>query len=583
MDVLDHLQRRLQDHQLQLKAISERGTQIVSLRIISFLAGITLLIWAINDGFYLAPYISVGSFILFFVMLNKDKANENKKLLTTNLVEIDEEEIRRHHGEVGDLESGEQYHDPNHPYAHDLDVFGKHSLYQHVNRTNLHGSSDLLAKWLKSPTSKEEALERQQSIMELKEKERWRIDFQSKMRLLKDTKGQINPFPDKPHSKIFLVAAILLGLVTISVMIAAATNQIPAGYVWLAVITNGVILAIYNFKIHKKAVRTSILLNYLQGFLLGMDHIVKGDFSSPSLKDAQNLVDRKALKAIGQLRQIIFLLDSRGNLMWPIVNLIFLVDVYSGFLMSWWSRKNGKDFQKWIKAINFFEVHACCASYWQLHPEFIFPELRQGDKTWEGQVIGHPLIKGSQRVSNDFSLDARVNLITGSNMSGKSTFLRTMGINTIMAWAGLPVCAKKLTLSSFLPYTSMRTQDDLSQGASSFYAELKRIQGLFTYVEKENADVLFLLDEILKGTNSHDRHIGGLGIIQRLIGISSTGFISTHDLELADHYLKNENVRNLSFNSLMLDGKLVFDYRLHEGKCHSTNASELMKIMGIIE
>lgn len=584
MNILDHLQQRLQDHQIQLKAISARGSRIVSARVLSFVLSIVWLIWAISDQELLvAPYLSIGFFVLFFYILNKDKSNENKKQLTKNLVEIDEEEIKRLDGEFHGLPSGDQYHEPGHPYAHDLDIFGKHSLFQHINRTNLSGSSDLLANWLTIPVSKHEASERQQGITELRDKENWRIDFQSKMRLLKDSKGEVDLFSDKPHAKFYLIAAIALGLLTVAVLIAATINELPSGYVWLAVLTNGTILGVYNFKIQKKAVRTGILLKYLQAFLLGMDHIVKAEFTSPSLKEAQKLVDKKAMKAIGQLRQIIFLLDSRGNLMWPIVNMVFLVDIYSGFLMNWWSRKNGKDFQKWIQAISFFEAHASCASYWQLHPEFIIPELHEGNQVWEGQEIGHPLIKDEQRVNNDFTLDTRVNLVTGSNMSGKSTFQRTMGLNTIMAWAGLPVCAKKLTLSRFLPYTSMRTQDDLSQGASSFYAELKRIQGLFAYLEKEQTRVLFLLDEILKGTNSHDRHIGGLGIIQRLIGLESTGFISTHDLDLADHYLENQHVRNLSFNSVMQEGKLVFDYRLHEGKCHSTNASELMKIMNIID
>lgn len=584
MNVLDHLQKRLQDHQSQLKVLSAKGSRIVTARIISFLLGVVWLIWAISDPeLSVAPYLSVGFFVLFFFILNKDKANEQKKQLTRNLVEIDEEEIRRLKGELTGLASGEQYHDPQHPYAHDLDIFGKHSLFQHINRSNLQGSEDLLADWLKNATSKEEVLKRQEAITELKEKESWRIDFQSKMRLLKDSKGKVDLFSEEPHSRAYLFTAMILGLLTLTIMIAAVTNTIPPGYAWLAIIINSAVLGVYNFKIQRNAVRISVLLKYLQAFLLGMDHIVKSDFKTQSLSETQDLLDQKALKAIGQLRQIIYLLDTRANFMWLFVNLIFLVDIYSGFLMNWWSRKNGSDFQKWIQAISFFEVHASCASYWQLHPEFIIPELHEGDKVWVGEHVGHPLIKSEQRINNDFALDTRVNLITGSNMSGKSTFLRTMGINTIMAWAGLPICAKKLALSCFLPYTSMRTQDDLSQGASSFYAELKRIQGLFTYLGKEPSNVLFLLDEILKGTNSHDRHIGALGIIQRLIGLESTGFISTHDLDLADHYLDNDKVRNLSFNSVMQEGKLVFDYHLHEGKCHSTNASELMKIMGIID
>ena len=168
-------------------------------------------------------------------------------------------------------------------------------------------------------------------------------------------------------------------------------------------------------------------------------------------------------------------------------------------------------------------------------------------------------------------------------MSGKSTFLRTVGLNTVMAWVGLPVCAKELKLSQFVVYTSMRTQDDLSSGTSSFYAELKRISGLFDIEESASAPVLFLLDEILKGTNSHDRHHGAKGIITKLLQKNAVGFISTHDLALADEYQHDQMVRNYSFNSELVHDELIFDYLLHEGKCQNTNASILMKKLKIID
>ena len=237
-----------------------------------------------------------------------------------------------------------------------------------------------------------------------------------------------------------------------------------------------------------------------------------------------------------------------------------------------------------IDVVYEMEMYASLASYVYQNPNFIFPELSASDYIFESEDMGHPLIRPEERVCNDFSFDKeRLYLVTGSNMSGKSTFLRTIGLNTVMAWIGLPVCAHSFKVSRYLVFSSMRTQDDLAENTSSFYAELRRIKLLFSLLENTEVPVLYFLDEILKGTNSGDRHNGSIGIIRKLLDRNARGFISTHDLELADDYESNEVVKNISFNSTLRSGELHFDYKLSEGKCYSTNASQLMKSMGIID
>lgn len=587
MQIHHDLQQRLQQHQELYASISKRSKLLSTSRVISFGSGVLFFVLFLNGGpgFYL--YLVFAALLLFFFILNKDKQNHILKTRAANLVDIDQEEIARLHGELSGLDAGEQYLDPKHVYSQDLDIFGKNSLFQHVNRSSLDGSKDLLASWFSQPATLREVRERQHAILELKRQEEWTLQLQARMRGVKATRSGDIKLQNAASSNEILIAfftALIFSSVTLAIMALGAIGWINPLLIWVAVIVNAIALFIYNLKVQKKATKSSYLLKALQVFLTGMEHIKAGSFHSSLLVDAQNIVDRKALKSIKSLKQIVYLLDSRENLMWVLVNLTLLVDLYSFCLLNMWIRKYGKAFNTWIEVIYQFEAYGSCASYWQLHPDFTLPDLQKTGTTWTAESLGHPLIDPSQRITNDFALDSKINLVTGSNMSGKSTFLRTIGLNTIMSWAGLPVCASKLTLSPFQPYTSMRTQDDLSAGASSFYAELKRLQGLFTILEHdEQPRTLFLLDEILKGTNSHDRHTGGLGIIERLLALNSMGFVSTHDLALADHYEKDVRVRSLSFVSEMKEDQLHFDYKLQEGKCQSTNASQLMKIMNIIE
>lgn len=586
MQILSDLQIRLQQNQELLSGITKRSKLLATLRIISFLAGVVFLVLFINGAPGFVLYLIFASLLAFFTFLVKDKQNDTKKQEAAHLVEIDEEEIRRFQGNFEGLDEGDKYIDPTHPYSQDLDLFGKHSLFQHVNRSSLEGSKDLLANWLTEEAPLEVVHKRQKAIEELKENRPWTLELQAKLRAVRSARaGEISLQEAASRSQILMaiVMACFFGSATLSIIMLGVLEYINTLWIWVAVIINSIVLFGYNLRIQKRAFKTNYLLQTLQVFLAAMEHVKSGTFRAKPLVDAQVLIDQQALRAIKQLKQIVFLLDSRGNLMWFIVNLTLLVDIYSYCLLNIWIRKNGKAFASWTHVIHQFEAFGSCASYWSLHPEFHFPILKGDEEIWQGQTIGHPLIPAEKRITNDFQIGEKINLVTGSNMSGKSTFLRTIGINTVMAWSGLPVCAESLQLSRFIPYTSMRTQDDLSEGASSFYAELKRLQGLFDILQEGGSKTLFLLDEILKGTNSHDRHTGGLGIIERLIDSNSIGFVSTHDLALADHYENEKRIRSLSFNSEMKNNQLVFDYKLHEGKCQSTNASALMKIMNIID
>jgi DNA mismatch repair ATPase MutS len=239
--------------------------------------------------------------------------------------------------------------------------------------------------------------------------------------------------------------------------------------------------------------------------------------------------------------------------------------------------------RKWFDALAEAEVLNSMACFAFANPEYILPETTGADFHYEARELGHPLILAQKRVSNSFFVEGRGKtvVVTGSNMSGKSTFLRTLGINAVLALAGAPVCAASCRISVFQVFTAMRTQDSLEESVSSFYAELKRLRQLIDLLP-EGQPVFYLLDEILKGTNSNDRHEGAKALIRQLHKHNATGLVSTHDLALGQMgEISPEYVTNYSFNSEFADGKLYFDYKLREGICQSFNASQLMRQMGI--
>jgi DNA mismatch repair ATPase MutS len=272
-----------------------------------------------------------------------------------------------------------------------------------------------------------------------------------------------------------------------------------------------------------------------------------------------------------------------NNFFYSFANALWFTDVYLIIAIEKWKLKNSFVLGTCGRVVAEFEVLSSLAGFHKSNPTYVFPELSDAQYHVEFDMVGHPLIDKDRRVYNDFSLRNRgsIAVVTGSNMSGKSTFLRTLGVNLTLALMGAPCCAKSGNISNMRIFSSMRTQDSLEEGVSSFYAELKRITSLLALLDSGEA-TFFILDEMFKGTNSRDRYKGGFSLIKQLNQLNSLGLISTHDLELAELVEKNVGVENYSFNSILQNGKLVFDFSLSDGICADFNASELMKRSGII-
>ncbi|MEM9325965.1 MAG: hypothetical protein AAGA85_09925 [Bacteroidota bacterium] len=566
----------------QLQVISREfiwGRTITFALLLILLIGTDVLLFASIGGILLAS--------VFLFLSNRDQVNERKKNLQRNLWELNEEEQQRLDGTLESVHTGDEYLDVGHPFAQDLDIFGKNSLFASVNRSYLRSSRRKLAELLTSPVDLRQVEARQVAIQELKDNREWRQSLQATLRSLSSEKVNEEALPENlkslPGSRLASWLAVFLGLSTLIVLILISTSMVPSLAAWIMVFINLLVLLYFNLRLQNQALKTDHLQKFLVAFLQALRIISEGEFKSPSLIKLQSYIGTRAIKEIGILRQVVFLLDSRTNILWPLINVVLLIDLHTFSLLQKWIQRNEGQFQRWLQCVNEFEALCSMATFADVNVDFTIPVLTEDKMMWTGTRVGHPLIPSSERVTNDFDLHQPINLVTGSNMSGKSTFLRTIGLNSVMAWVGLPVCAHHLKCSKFTIYTSMRTQDDLSSGTSSFYAELKRIRGLFDLEEASKDTVLFLLDEILKGTNSQDRHSGAQGIITRLLGKDAVGFISTHDLALADEYEAHEHVKNYSFNSQLVKDRLEFDYQLRPGKCQNTNASILMKQLNIID
>ena len=526
---------------------------------------------------------------------------------TTFLKEINEFEVFKLENKLSDFPTGQTFINRDHPYVSDLDIFGPHSLFQLLNRTTTESGNLCLAEWLSESASKDVILERQQAIKELTPKLDWRQHFQALGMHFKNSKSDFNKllaWIEKPvkllpnQSKYLIVCISLSVLSTLAVFYYIIHAYSTDSFTYLIPLI--VILSVNFFVLRRaKPVAEKIIENTHQNIkILGGYHslitkIESEKFHSEILRMLQSAFRQNRYSAaseINMLKKILEIFQLRGtkggsiasNKFYPVFNIFWLLDIYLIILTEKWKSRNKSYLKSWASAVSEFEVLSSLAGFHYSNPSFTFPEIKEEPYSIHFEMLGHPLISPESRVCNHFNLNGRgkIAMITGSNMAGKSTFLRTVGVNLVLALMGAPCCAKSGQVSDMKIFTSMRTQDNLEEGISSFYAELKRIEQLMKLIKSGEA-IFFHLDEMFKGTNSEDRHKGGVSLIKQLSELNAFGIISTHDLELAkltgDHMI----VANYSFYSEIQEGEMIFNYELTKGICHDFNASELMKKSGI--
>lgn len=374
-------------------------------------------------------------------------------------------------------------------------------------------------------------------------------------------------------------------LVATLLTLAYFTGLLSGYWVLIALIINGYMLYRTEPLTQHTYLQTHKSINTLRSYEAMIACIEDRQFNSPLLQSLRTTFINKAERAsvtIGQLKKLLSRIEVRQNAFYWIFNGFFLLDFIWLIQSEKWKFDHSKHVKYWFESINMYELLVSLGLTAHSHPQFGFPNIVAEPYTVNAKQLGHPLIPAEERVGNNFEIEKEgtIVVLTGSNMSGKSTFLRTLGVNIVLARLGLPVCASALELGDFTLFTSMRTTDSLEQHVSSFYAELERINQLIQVLAVEHP-TLFLLDELLKGTNSRDRNLGSAALIRQLGQSTAFGLISTHDLSLGAISETQSGVENFSFNSTFRDGKISFDYKLRPGVCQSFNASELMIQMGI--
>jgi hypothetical protein len=581
---------RLAARKDRLTAFEARRNQLGYWRLLAFIAAGVVVWFSIRKQ---APWWSLAFPLAAFVAL----------VWWQSRIEREAERVRRairfHEAGLarienrwqGSGETGERFLDPHHPYAADLDLFGRAGLFELLSTARTRGGEARLADWLRSPAPVPELHARHAAVAEL----RPLLDLREQLAVLGDDfRSGVDPeqlmrwadAPSNPFPKSMRVIAFVLAI-TAAIVIAwwFATGFIGIearrALVALIFVEGSFFLSVRQRvgKIVEEVGRPARDLDLLSDIVRTLE---TQQFQSPLLARLRGALDVEGQPAslrIARLRRLMDTLDSRDNILIKALDGPLLWTVQTAMAIEAWRSENGRFVRGWIDAVSEIEVLSAFANYSWEHPADPFPEFADGAR-FEGEELGHPLLAEERCVRNSLTLIPPVQLlvVSGSNMSGKSTLLRAVGINAVLALAGAPVRAARLTIPPLSVGASIRTMDSLEEGHSRFMAEILRLKQILELPRP----ALFLLDELLHGTNSHDRAIGARGLIRALLARGAIGLATTHDLSLsrvADELAPAAD--NVHFEDRLEDGRLVFDYLMKPGVVTRSNALDLMRAVGL--
>jgi hypothetical protein len=491
---------------------------------------------------------------------------------------------------AGKGSTGERFASAAHQYANDLDLFGRASLFELLSRARTRVGEETLASWLLAPAPKEVIKARQTAVVELTPF----LDLREDLALLAEgintgsdaealtTWSEAPPWQISSVVKWMARGLALLALIGLALWI--------IGFGWLPFLTSVLLGQIFIFRVRRPMQKVIEAVDGpakdLQLLLEVLRRIEQERFTSPRLVELRSELDVEGLapsQQIAKLKRLIELLDSRRNLFFAPLAFILLWPLQCAIAIELWRQNSGPAVARWFAAVGEIEALSSIAGYAFEHPDDPFPELVEDEVCFAAEDLGHPLIPQAHNVRTRLHLSSNpaVLIVSGSNMSGKSTLLRSVGTNTVLALAGAPVRARRLRISPLQVGASIRIQDSLQAGASRFYAEITRIREIVE-LTRGPLPVLFLLDEILHGTNSHDRRIGAEGVVRGLVERGAVGLVTTHDLaltEIVEHL--GDRAANVHFEDHLEGGKMTFDYVLRPGVLQKSNALELMRSVGL--
>ncbi len=541
-----------------------------------------------------ATAIGVVGAAIFLFLLSRYTDIKSKRALHKRLVIINEDELNIASGDFHDRADGSEFQNPKHYYSLDIDLFGKGSFFQFINRTSIkEGTEKLTEHLLANDISNIET--RQEAIQELATLPKWRQNYsgvaqgvevehsaKSIIKWLKEYKPFLSP--------VHYWLTIGFSLVSVVILLFGVTEVVSISFTgyrllfWL--ILGLVITAIYLKRINIIAQNTERAKDTFRQYALLLERIENQEFKAPLLKEQQQKIKSEGLKAsevFAKFSKALDALDNRNNLISAIFgNGLLLSDIRQTYHVEQWITKYADKVEDWFEVVTFFDAYNSFGNYAFNHQGFTYSEITNESTTISAEALGHPLLNAEKRVDSDLELqEEQFFIVTGANMAGKSTFLRTVALHIVMANVGLPICAKQSKYKPIKLITSMRTTDSLTDDSSYFFSELTRLKFIVDTVDKDT-NYFIILDEILKGTNSTDKAIGSRKFVEKLVKLNATGIIATHDLSLTEIDKELEAVKNYYFDAEIINDELYFDYKLKEGVCQNMNASFLLKKMEIV-
>ncbi|MBT8218632.1 MAG: hypothetical protein KJP00_02325 [Bacteroidia bacterium] len=600
VEVIQHYKAKIDDLSKELKQLQLKSKRLSFGRLLIALAGLILIFVVGQISVLLTIGVALITLIAFVMTVRKhDKVDQSLKEVKT-LIRINENEIHALLQFENEYYNGAAFAHQGHFYTTDLDVFGVFSLYGVINRCRSYHGNQILNNWFSEPDQFSTILERTEAVKELEKMEEWRQHFAAGLYELKE-KHNVNfaqevtkelnanlNFTKGRGLRLYrkLVPILWIGIVSLGFWDSLIASRLA---ITLGLLNVAIAMKFMNpiAQIQDKLSKSGLLL---ERFSRSLHCIMNGDWKSSMLKsEVSAFVSNSSdpdhpVKILGELKKIIDQLDYRLNIIAAfLLNAVVLWDLIIMDRLASWQERNLSKIESIFKLIGLFEAVSSLSTWAANHPQYVYASLVKDHFHLEGKGFRHPLIHEFQSVSNDFEIEEprKINIVTGSNMSGKSTFLRTIGTNMVLGFLGTKVAAEHLSSSVVQLMSYMRIKDALEENVSTFKAELNRVELMLSLVNSD-AHCLILIDEMLRGTNSKDKLKGSINITKRLIDQGAYALIATHDIKLAE--LANEfpeAICNYYFDIDFEDGDLKFDYKLKKGICENFNASFLLKQIGI--
>ena len=589
--------------------IQQQIYRIGTLRLLLFVAGIAGIIYFRAESWQILVGIVISTLLPFVLLMKYHNRLFYRKEYLEKKAEINEQELAALNYDTSAFDGGKEFIDPTHLYTYDLDVFGLHSLFQYINRTCTEPGRRLLAEWLGMHLEKkEDILKRQAAVRELapelKFRQRFRIlGLLHKGKAADETELKAwaaSPVVFRKNKFLFILPAIVTSANVICILL-VMSGFLPIsiwGIIWTCFIIASFgftgkitkIQAVYGKKLQILGTHAS-LLRLMEAQPMQCDLL-------KDIKEEIGSEKQTASLSISQLSKLMNELDQRNNIfMYVILNGLFFWELRQIMRIEAWKEQHADELSGWLTALGQMDALNSLATFAYNHPDYAYPALLNKEDMLSGkedsgsashfmfraEALGHPMMHRDRCVRNDIDMEKRpfFIIITGANMAGKSTYLRTIGINYLLACIGAPVCAVNMEVYPARLITSLRTSDSLNDNESYFFAELKRLKLIIDKLQA-GEELFIILDEILKGTNSMDKQKGSFALIKQFMTLQANGIIATHDLLLGTLIdLFPENIRNYRFEADITDNELTFSYQLRPGIAQNMNACFLMKKMGI--